>query len=167
MAKTTRLSKEHYKSLMLQLSRDDYAKPGILARLILEGFAFENGIFSADIFYNAQIIPEKTFKNFRLRLKKDGYWSFTESSASRKQYYPTKRIIQFIEQAKTNTYATIRYVESRVEPVVDDIKIIKAKMAEIEAAVAELKQALEPPIDDIKLQLARKTTIRISKLTSN
>jgi hypothetical protein len=167
MAKTTRLSKKHYKALMLQLGRDGYAKPGVLARLLLEGFVFENGVFSAERFYSEEVIPEKTFKAFRSKLQADGYWQYSESSASRKQYYPTKRLMSFINSARDNTFASVKYVESRIEPVVEDMNVLKERMHKIEAAVSELQKALEPPVDDQKIVVAQNAARKLAQLAKN
>jgi hypothetical protein len=118
----------------------------------LEGFVFDEGIFSADTFYRAGIIPEKAFTVFRKRLLEDEFISFTEASARRQQYYPTKRLLPFILRAKTHCVASIRYVDlginqinSRVDRVVDDVQDLKAQMHEVHELLAELRRLQAPP----------------------
>ena len=152
MAKVTRIKKEFYKDLMNQLVREKYEKSGKLARVLLEGFVFNEGIFSSEIFYDEKIIPNKTFKAFRRRLQADGFIDFTDASVGRKQYYPTKRIIDFVERAKKQTSVTIDYVDksiskvnSRVDIMVDEMQDIKAQVNEIRHLLSELQGLQSPP----------------------
>ena len=152
MAKKTQVTKDLYRDLMFQLKREKYSNAGKLARVLLEGFVFNDGIFSSDVFYDEKIIPEKTFKAFRRRLQADGFIEFTEASVGRKQYYPTKRIIEFVERTKKQTSVTIDYVDrsvgkvnSRVDIMADEVQDLKAQVNEIRHLLSELQGLQSPP----------------------
>lgn len=163
MAKRTRISALICRNLMKQLKYEGYLDSGRLARVLLEGFVFDDGVFSADTFY--QFIPKNTFSKLREKLKIDRFISFTDNSVLKRQYYPGHRIMPFVLQVKKDSFATITYVEERMAPVVDDVAALTARISKIEATVEELRSAMEPPDTPEKRQIAKLAVQKLQKLT--
>lgn len=163
MAKRTRISAPICRNLMKQLKYEGYSDSGKLARVLLEGFVFDAGVFSADTFY--QFIPKNTFSKLRDKLKRDRFIDFTDNSVLKRQYYPGHRILPFVSQVKKDSFATITYVEERMAPVVDDVAALHARLTKIEATVEELRIAMEPPDTPEKRQTAKLAVQKLHKLT--
>lgn len=182
MPRKMRIGRELSRNLMKQLVRAKYKSPGTLARILLEGFVFDDGILSSETFYHYKITPPGTFTQFREKLKRDDFITYTEASVAKMKYFPTRRIAEFVRIARDESSVTLDYVDKRVglvdhrvDLVVDEmgarfkekadldlVKELQAKLAEhderfsrIEDLTVQLRRAIEPP-DDAEKEAARK-----------
>lgn len=174
MAKKTRVSVKEYKNLRDALYGAKYESSGVVARLLLEAFVFEDGDINADWFFREKACSKGNFTKLRDRLVKDNWLHFREDT---KRYFPGIRLKPHLEMVKATKAVTFSDLErkadkSDLEKKADKSEIavlqeqkadrseleetkIKLEetskaMAKIADAVRDLQEAMLPPDDEIK-----------------
>ncbi len=77
-----------------------------------------------------------------------------------------RRLHTYLAYAKQTTHATLEQLDTRLQPVVDDIAVLKERMNQIEETVRTLKNASEPPETPAKKKAATKAIARLHELTT-
>jgi len=174
VAKKTRVSVKEYKNLRDALYGAKYESSGVVARLLLEAFVFEDGDINADWFFREKACSKGNFTKLRDRLVKDNWLHFREDT---KRYFPGIRLKPHLEMVKATKAVTFSDLErkadkSDLEKKADKSEIavlqeqkadrseleetkIKLEetskaMAKIADAVRDLQEAMLPPDDEIK-----------------
>jgi hypothetical protein len=160
MAKKTRVSAREYKPLRDAFYNAKYASSGVLARLLLEAFLFEDGDINADWFVRERVCSKGAFSKLRERLVHDGWLHFR---ADTKRYFPGVRLkphLDAVKEAKAVTFADIerkadkseiaelddkKADKSALARVADDVQDLKAQIRQIYELIAELKRLQAPP----------------------
>lgn len=177
MAKKTRITRVESLSLTKALSNAkivhkiaEYKSPGVLARILLETFLFEDGKITAEWFLREKVCIKGTFTKLRDRLIKDQFLYFREEVLS---YFPGVRLkphLDAIRKVKAATLADIQAMDekkadkSELEITRMQLEKTKAKVEEIAIAVAELQAAMLPPDSEIKQEIRTRSTIKIASL---
>lgn len=187
MAKKTRVSAREYKPLRDAFYNAKYPSSGVLARLLLEAFLFEDGDINADWFVRERACSKGAFSKLRERLVHDGWLHFREDT---KKYFPGVRLrhhLEAVREAKAVTFADLERkadkadlasLEERKADKADvarldekkadrsELQDLKARMNEIAEAVQKLQAASIPPDDEEKRKARKEATERLSSLTS-
>lgn len=179
MAKKTRISAQEYCKLKDAFCNAEYSAPGILARLLLEAFLYEDGNINAEWFLREKACAKGSFTKLRDRLVKDSWLYFREDT---KRYFPGIRLrphLDAVKAAKAVTFADLerkadkdelaaldaRKVDrSEFAKVADDVQDLKAQMHEIREILAELKRLQAPPPSAEAQQQSAKLTERLETL---
>jgi hypothetical protein len=169
MAKKTRISALEYCKLKDAFCNAKYASPGILARLLLESFIFEDGEIYAEWFVREKACTKGTFTKLRDRLVADSWLHFRDDS---KRYFPGSRLkphLDAVKAAKAVTFADLERKADRDEVskkadkedliqldarkvdktefarMADDVQDIKSQIHQINELLLELKILQAPP----------------------
>lgn len=190
MAKTNRVSKSESFKLLKVLSDakrlnkiSEYKSPGILARVLLETFLFEDGNISSDVFMRENVCVKGAFTKLRDRLIKDQWLHFREDS---KRYFPGIRLKPYLDLIKESKNASLADIEAMDAKKADrselrDLDIKKADKADItelredirdiRAQLHQLFQKLDecnqPPPSEEKQEEARLISKQIRGLLTN
>jgi hypothetical protein len=181
MAKRTRISAEEYNTLRVALSAGKYTSSGVLARLLLEAFLYEDGDINSDWFVRERACTKGSFSKLRERLVHDGWLHFREDT---KRYFPGVRLrphLDAVKEAKAVTFADIERKADKEElanldarkvdriefaKVADDVQDLKAQMHEIHEILAKLKSLQAPPPSVEAQEQSAKLTDRLGVLLS-
>jgi len=169
MAKKTRISAKEYKPLRDAFYNAKYLSSGVLARLLLEAFIFEDGDIHADWFVRERACKKGNFTKLRDRLVTDNWLHFRDDT---KRYFPGVRLkphLDAVKALKAVTFADLERKADRTEladldarkadvasldakadrselaRVVDDVQDLKAQIHQINMLMAELKRLQAPP----------------------
>ena len=170
MAKTMRVSAQESRNLRSALSFAKYVSPGVVARLLLEAFIFEDGHINAEWFVREKACTKGRFTKLRERLVSDNWIYFREDT---KRYFPGVRLklhIASVKSAKSVTFADLEHKADRseLEKKADRSELEETKtrleetnraMAKIADAVRDLQEAMLPP-DDKEKKLRREAAAR-------
>jgi hypothetical protein len=187
MAKKTRISAREYKPLRDAFYNAKYSSSGVLARLLLEAFLYEDGDVNSDWFVREKACTKGSFTKIRDRLVKDNWLHFREDS---KKYFPGVRLRPHLDTVKASKAVTFSDLERKAnksdiedlearkadKSTVDEIKNSKAdrselqdlkvRMNEIAEAVQILQKASIPPDDEEKKKARKNATDRLGNLTA-
>lgn len=181
MAKRTRISAKEYKPLRDAFYNAKYPSSGVLARLLLEAFIFEDGDIHADWFVRERACTKGTFTKLRDRLMADNWLHFRDDT---KRYFPGVRLKQHLDAVKALKAVTFSDLERKADKdelasldarkvdrlefakVADDVQDLKAQMHEIHEILAELKRLQAPPPSAEAQQQSAKLTDRLGVLLS-
>lgn len=169
MAIKTRVSGQESKNLRNALCYAKYHFSGVLARLLLEAFLYEDGDIKADWFVREKACTKGTFTKLRDRLVTDNWLHFREDT---KRYFPGIRLkphLDAVKAAKAVTFADLERKADRdevnkkankedliqldarkvdkieFERMADDVQDIKAQIHQINELLLELKILQAPP----------------------
>lgn len=160
MAKKTRVSVKEYKNLRDALYNANYQSSGVIARLLIEAFIFENGDITADWFVREKACTKGGFTKLRDRLMKDGWLHFREEM---KRYFAGKRLRPYLESVKLAKAVTFSDLERKADKeelaildarkvdrsefakVADDVQDLKAQVHQLHALLEELRRLQAPP----------------------
>jgi hypothetical protein len=191
MAKFTRLTKIEYQNLMKAFSKADYKSPGILARILLEAFIFED--INSEWFVRERACTKGDFTKLRDRLIKEQWIHFREDS---KRYFPGVRLkphLDIIKESKAATLADIEAMDakkadrsdlkdindqkadkSELERTKADLEITKSRLfkternvQQIAEAIRDLQEAMSPPDTPEKRKLREERAHKIAALSKN
>lgn len=181
MAKRTRVSAQEYRNLKAAFCHAKYQSPGVLARLLLEAFLYEDGDINADWFLREKACTKGGFSKLRERLVRDTWLYFREDT---KRYFPGVRLkphLDAVKEAKAVTFADIEKKADKEElanldarkvdriefaKVADDVQDLKAQMHEIHEILAKLKRLQAPPPSVEAQEQSAKLTDRLGVLLS-
>lgn len=179
VAKKMRVSAQESRNLRSALSFAKYESPGVIARLLLEAFVFEDGDINAEWFVREKACTKGSFTKLRDRLVKDGWLHFREDT---KRYFAGTRLrshVDVVKSAKTVTFADLEFKADKEElarldakkvdriefaKVADDVQDLKAQMHEIHEIIAELKRLQAPPPSVEAQEQSAKLTERLENL---
>lgn len=179
MAKKTRVSAQEYRNLKDAFCHAKYQSPGILARVLIEAFLFEDGDINADWFVREKVCLKGNFSKVRERLVADQWLHFREDS---KRYFPGVRLkphLDAVKEAKAVTFADLERKADKEElanldarkvdrvefaKVADDVQDLKAQMHEIREILAALKRLQAPPPSAEAQEQSAKLTDRLGAL---
>jgi hypothetical protein len=193
MAKKTRLSAIECKPIKDALCKAKYKSPGILARVLLEAFTFEDGNINSDWFVREKLCTKGSFTKLRDRIIKDQWIHFREDS---KRYFPGIRLkpnLDLIRGSKAASLADIEAMDAKKADRsdlrdLDDIKADKSelertkadleftklqmqennrKMQQIAEAIKDLQEAISPPDTPAKKKLREEKAQKIAVLSKN
>jgi hypothetical protein len=160
MAKKTRVSAREYCKLKDAFCNAGYPAPGVLARLLLEAFIFEDGDINAEWFMREKACTKGGFTRLRDRLVKDGWLHFRDDT---KRYFAGTRLrphLDVVKTAKAVTFADLERKAGKDEltaldarkvdraefaKVADDVQDLKAQVHQINELLAELRRLQAPP----------------------
>lgn len=163
MAKRTRISGAEAKKLRDALCYAKFKSPGILARLLLEAFIFEDGDINSNWFVREKVCVKGTFSKLRERLIAEQWLHFREDS---RRYFAGIRLKPHLEALKRVKWATIADLElkadrselankadkAEVSELRDDIRDIRAQLHQLFQKLAECNM---PPPSEQKQEEAR------------
>ena len=192
MAKSTRISRAEYKNLAEALGNAkrngkvaEYKSPAVVARLLLEGFLYEDGDINADWFVRERACTKGSFTKLRDRLVADNWLHFRDDT---KRYFPGVRLkphLEVVKAAKAVSFADLERKADRSELADldarkadksevaqlesrkadrDEVQDLKARMNEIAEAVQKLQAASLPPDTDEKKEIRKETMNRLGQL---
>lgn len=193
MAKKTRISRIDSLPLTKAFSNakivhkiSEYKSPGILARILLEAFLFEDGDINSDWFVREKVCTKGSFTKLRDRLIKDQWLHFREDS---KRYFPGVRLkphLDVIRESKAATLADMEAMDakkadrsdlddldarkadkSEFAEVKDEVQDLKARMNAIEFSVSQMIPANEPPDTPEKQKVRADALAKIAALSKN
>ena len=160
MAKKTRVSAREYKPLRDAFYNAKYPCSGILGRLLLEAFLFEDGDIHAEWFVREKACRKGTFTKLRERLVADNWLHFRDDT---KRYFPGVRLkphLEIVKAAKAVTFSDLERKADKSEiaslearkvdriefaKVADDVQDLKAQIHQINALLSELRILQAPP----------------------
>ena len=160
MAKKTRISAKEYKPLRDAFYNAKYSSSGVLARVLLEAFIFEDGDIHADWFVREKACTKGSFTKLRDRLVADNWLHFREDT---KRYFAGTRLRPHLDAVKSAKAVTFSDLERKADKdelasldarkvdrieftkVADDVQDLKAQMHEIQEIIAEIKRLQAPP----------------------
>lgn len=169
MAIKTRVSGQESKNLRNALCYAKYHFSGVLARLLLEAFLYEDGDIKAEWFVREKACTKGTFTKLRDRLVVDNWLHFRDDT---KRYFPGIRLkphLDAVKAAKAVTFADLERKADRDEVnkkadkldliqldarkvdkiefarMADDVQDIKAQIHQINELLLELKILQAPP----------------------
>jgi hypothetical protein len=160
MAKKTRISVQEYRPLKDAFCNAKYSSPGILARLLLEAFIYEDADINSEWFVREKACTKGNFSKLRDRLVHDSWLHFREDT---KKYFPGTRLrphlqvlkaskaVSFLDLEKKADKDEIKDLDSRkvdkkdFARMADDVQDLKAQIHQINALLAELKILQAPP----------------------
>lgn len=160
VAKKMRVSAQESRNLRSALSFAKYDAPGVVARLLLEAFVFEDGDINAEWFVREKACTKGGFTKLRDRLVKDGWLHFREDS---KRYFAGSRLrhhLDVVKSAKAVTFADLERKADKEElaildarkvdrsefaKVADDVQDLKAQVHQLHALLEELRRLQAPP----------------------
>lgn len=169
VAKLVRVSAQESRNLRSALSFAKYSSPGILARLLLEAFLFEDGDIHAEWFVRERACTKGSFTKLRDRLGADNWLHFRDDT---KRYFPGVRLKPHLDAVKASKAVTFADLErkadrselaaldarkadlasldakadrSELARVADDVQDLKAQIHQINMLMAELKRLQAPP----------------------
>lgn len=177
MAKIVRVTSNESDLLMRCLKRRDFPKPSVLARLMIETWAFEDGHVNAEWWVREGVCAKGEFTKLRTRLMNDSWIIFREDT---KRYLPGIKLRPYLErfeQSRTATIADLNRFSFRIDSleekkadkndlkeVKDEVRDIKAQMNEIREILAELHRLQAPPPSLEAQQKSAELTIRLGSL---
>jgi len=185
MAVKTRVSGQESKNLRNALCYAKYRFSGVVARLLLEAFLYEDGDIKADWFVREKACTKGTFTKLRDRLVADNWLHFRDDT---KRYFAGTRLkphLDVVKAAKAVTFADIERKADRSElaeldarkadksEVVDlenrkadrdELQDLKARMNEIAEAVQMLQIASAPPDSVVKQEIRKEVTNKLGQL---
>lgn len=193
MARKTRISGLESKNLRTALCAAKYKAPGILARVLLEAFIFEDGSINSDWFVREKVCTKGAFTKLRDRLIKDQWLHFREDS---KRYFPGVRLKPHLDVIKESKAASLADIEAmdvkkadrselrdldnkkadkaEFERTKADLEFTKLqmlennrKMQEIAEAIKDLQEAITPPDTAAKKKLREEKAKHIAALSKN
>jgi len=160
MAKKTRVTVKEYKNLRDALYNAKYQSSGVVARLLLEAFIYEDGDISAEWFMREKACTKGGFTKLRDRLVRDGWLNFRDET---KRYLAGKRLRPYLETVKSAKAVTFSDLERKADKddlvnldarkvdrsefakVADDVQDLKAQVHQINALLEELRGLQAPP----------------------
>lgn len=178
MAVKTRVSGQESKNLRNALSYAKYQSPGILARLLLEAFLYEDSDINSGWFVREKACTKGDFTKLRDRLVKDGWLHFREDT---KRYFPGIRLrphLDSVKSTKSVIYADLEKKADKSEITAlqeqkadrSELEETKARleettraMAKIADAVRDLQEAILPPDTEEKRRRREKATHEIAR----
>jgi hypothetical protein len=181
MAKKTKVSGQEARNLRSALCYAKYQSPGVLARLLIEAFLYEDGDITADWFVRERACTKGSFSKLRERLVHDGWLHFREDT---KRYFPGVRLKSHLEAVKETKAVTFADIERKADKeelanldarkvdriefakVADDVQDLKAQMHEIHEILAKLKRLQAPPPSIEAQEQSAKLTDRLGVLLS-
>mgnify|MGYP000608828154 CR=1 FL=1 len=126
VAKLVRVSAQESRNLRSALSFAKYSSPGVLARLLLEAFLFEDGDIHADWFVRERACTKGSFTKLRDRLVGDSWLHFRDDT---KRYFPGVRLKPHLEAVKASKAVTFSDIERKAD---------RSELAELDARKADL-----------------------------
>lgn len=158
-----RISSQEAKDVKNALVYSKFKSPGILARLLLESFIFEDGDINSDWFVREKVCAKGTFSKLRERLIEEQWVHFREDS---RRYFPGIRLKPHLEDLKRVKWASIADLERKadrselankadkaeVSELRDDIRDIRAQLHQLFQKLAECNL---PPPSEQKQEEAR------------
>jgi len=185
MARKTRVSAQEYCKLKDAFCNAKYSAPGILARLLLEAFLFEDGDIKSDWFVREMACRKGSFTKLRDRLVADNWLHFRDDS---KRYFPGVRLKPHLEAVKASKAVSFADLERKVDRSElaeldsrkadkseisdlenrkadrDEVQDLKARMNEIADAVQKLQAASAPPDSIEKAEIRKEVTNKLGQL---
>ena len=185
MAKKTRISAKEYKPLRDAFYNAKYPSSGVLARLLLEAFIFEDGDIHADWFVRERACTKGSFTKLRDRLVADNWLHFREDA---KRYFAGVRLKQHLDVVKALKAVTFSDLERKADRSElaelderkadkseildlenrkadrDELQDLKARMNEIAEAVQMLQIASAPPDSVVKQEIRKEVTNKLGQL---
>lgn len=185
MAKKTRISGQESKNLRNAFCNAKYSSPGVLARLLIEAFIYEDGDIHADWFVREKACTKGSFTKLRDRLMADNWLHFRDDT---KRYFPGVRLKQHLEAVKASKAVTFSDLERKADRSEladldarkadksevldlqsrkadrDEVQDLKARMNEIAEAVQKLQAASLPPDNDEKKEIRQEITRKLGQL---
>jgi len=137
VAKSVRVSAQESRNLRSALSFAKYASPGILARLLLESFLFEDGDIKSDWFVRERACRKGSFTKLRDRLVADNWLHFREDT---KRYFPGVRLKPHLEAVKASKAVTFSDLERKADR--SELANLDERKAD-KSALEDTKQKLE------------------------
>lgn len=191
--KKYRISSEEARNVRDSLVHSKYKSPGIIARLLLESFVFEDGKITSEWWVIEKACTKGSFTKLRDRLIKDQWIHFREDS---KRYFPGIRLkphLDLIRDSKSASLADIEAMDakkadrsdlrdlddrkadkSELERTKADLEFTKLqmqennrKMQQIAEAIKDLQEAISPPNTPAKKKLREEKAQKIAVLSKN
>lgn len=134
MALKTRISGRESKNLRNALCYAEYPSPGVLARLLLEAFLYEDGDINADWFVREKACTKGGFTKLRDRLAKDGWIHFREDT---KKYFAGVRLRNHLDAVKAAKAVTFADLERKADKLDLALKADKSEL-DLKADKSEL-----------------------------
>lgn len=183
MAIKTRISGRESKNLRNALCYAKYSFSGVLARVLLEAFLYEDGDINSDWFVREKACTKGAFTRLRDRLVKDGWLHFRDDS---KRYFPGIRLRPHLEAVKSAKAVTFADLELKADRDELDLKADRSElaqkadrseleetrarleetnraMAKIADAVRDLQEAMLPPDTEEKRKRREKAAREIAR----
>lgn len=182
MAKKTRISAREYKPLRDAFYNAKYPSSGVLARLLLEAFLYEDGDINADWFMREKACNKGGFTKIRDRLVYDNWLHFREDT---KRYFPGTRLrphLDIVKSAKAVTFADLerKADKSDLELKADKADVydlnerkadrseldeLRQRMTKFEDLASRLEAATRDPITNDKLAAQKKCAVELRRLS--
>ena len=187
VAKKTRITALEYCRLKDAFCNAKYSSPGILARLLLEAFIFEDGDINSEWFVRERACTKGSFTKLRDRLVGENWLHFREDT---KRYFAGTRLrphLDAVKSAKAVTFADLELKASKADleeldsrkadkSIVQhlestkadrtELQDLKVRMNEIAEAVKQLQTASIPPDDEEKKAVRKDATAKLGKLAA-
>ncbi len=157
MARTKyRISSKETQKLRAALCFAKYKSPGILARILIDAFIFEDGNINAELFVNTKVCEKGLFSQLRDKLIKDEWLCFRRDSH---RYSPGIRLQPHLEMLKSQKVATLADLE------------LKADLSELKELDAKKADRIESNVTKMELELVReklaKTDMELKTVKEN
>jgi hypothetical protein len=152
MAKKTRVSVKEYKNLRDALYNAEYKSSGVLARLLLEAFIFEDGDINADWFVREKVCLKGSFSKIRDRLVRDRWLHFRDDT---KKYFAGVRLKPYIDAVKALKNVTFADLERKADREEVDKKADKEALVQLDAKKVDKTEfaRMADDVQDIKAQI--------------
>ena len=135
-----RISSQEARNLKAKLVYAKFKSPGILARLLLESFLFEDGDINSDWFVREKACAKGKFSKIRERLIEEKFIHFREDS---RRYFAGIRLKPHLDALKLVKWATIADLE------------LKADLSELRELDAKKADRIEYNVTKMELELVR------------
>jgi hypothetical protein len=175
MAKRTRISAAEYNSLRVQLHKGKYRPSGVLARLLLEAFLFEDGAINSEWFVREKACSKGKFTTVRNRLVADSWLRYREDT---NKYLPGVRLKPHLDGLKKVKWATLSDLDFKADRSDLELKADKSEVSELREDIRDIRAQLhqlfamldecnKPPPNEEKQERARQISKEIQGLLSN
>jgi hypothetical protein len=190
MAKKTRITRieslplaQSFSHAKRNLKITEYKSPGILARILLEAFIFEDGNITSEWLLREKVCTKGSFTRLRDRLIKDQFLHFREDTL---RYFPGIRLKPHLDVIKESKNASLADIETMDAKKADrselrdldnkkadkaDITELREDIRDIRAQLHQLFQKLDecnqPPPSEEKQEEARLISKQIRGLLTN
>ena len=135
-----RISSQEAKNVKDALVYSKFKSPGILARLLLESFIFEDGDINSDWFVREKACEKGNFTKIRDRLIEEKFIHFREDS---RRYFAGSRLNPYLDALKLVKWATIADLA------------LKADLSELRELDAKKADRIEYNVTKMELELVR------------
>lgn len=185
MSLSTRRKFKTYMSLTVALRKQNFTTSGRLATLLLECFMEDGGRLLASQVVARGLCEEGFFHAWRDDMVKRGLLIWSVNQADKGQYYPGKKLVQYINKEKLaskeivtrddiipkESLATKDDLEKKadksdLEKTKLQLQETQKRMEEIAVAVQEIQKAMIPPVTPKKKVSMRTNTEKIARLVT-